>query len=464
MRITTVLFLLLLTCHRADAQVPAKMSYQAVIRKASNALVVNAPVKMRISILQGSVTGTAVYTELHNPTTNANGLVSLEIGAGTSPSGSIANIDWSNGPFYLRTEIDPSNETNYSVTTTTQLLSVPYSLFSNTANVARVSDTAFILKSDKFSNTAAGSAAQLVSGSGSVVGNVAIGDSALKYNLASFNTAIGSRSLNRNTFGAFNVGLGAFSLRSNTSGSFNFSVGNNALASNTTGSNNIAIGANALSSNTTGGLNIAIGFNALKNSIGPGPNAEGNVAIGFKSMENALSTRGNTALGYSSMNSLTIGNDNTGLGENVLSNAKEAYNNVVIGSAAMIGASDKASNNVVIGVRAGSSISGNGNTFIGYEAGIANKGSGNIFLGNGAGYDVAFSNVSNKFIVDNNAASTNPLLYGDFNTKTIKFNGDIYLPAANVGVILTSPNGKCWKLTVSNDGSLVTTAVPCPIL
>ncbi|MFN5334841.1 MAG: hypothetical protein ACK5BV_06615, partial [Bacteroidota bacterium] len=65
------------------AQAPNKMTYQAVIRNASNNLVVNSPVKMKISILQGSANGTAVFSELHNPTTNANGLVSIEIGSGT---------------------------------------------------------------------------------------------------------------------------------------------------------------------------------------------------------------------------------------------------------------------------------------------------------------------------------------------------------------------------------------------
>jgi hypothetical protein len=110
------------------AQAPQKMTYQAVIRNASNNLVVNAPVKMKISILQGSISGTAVYSELHNPTTNANGLVSIEIGSGTSPVGTIGSINWGNGTYFLKTETDPTNGTNYSIEGTSQLLSVPYAL------------------------------------------------------------------------------------------------------------------------------------------------------------------------------------------------------------------------------------------------------------------------------------------------------------------------------------------------
>jgi hypothetical protein len=134
------------------AQAPQKMSYQAVIRNASNNLVVNAPVKMRISILQGSATGTSVYSELHSTTTNANGLVSIEIGAGTSPTGTFSSINWGNGTFYLKTETDPTNGTNYSIEGTSQLLSVPYALHSGNGvrGVSTSGDTLFLDNGKKF--------------------------------------------------------------------------------------------------------------------------------------------------------------------------------------------------------------------------------------------------------------------------------------------------------------------------
>lgn len=111
------------------AQAPQKMSYQAVIRNTSNALVNNTPVGMRISILQGSATGTAVYTETQSPTTNANGLVSIEIGGGAG----FSSIDWADGTYFIKTEIDPTGGTTYSITGTSQLISVPYALHSKTA-------------------------------------------------------------------------------------------------------------------------------------------------------------------------------------------------------------------------------------------------------------------------------------------------------------------------------------------
>ena len=112
------------------SQAPNKMSYQAVIRNNSNSLVVNQSVGMRISILQGSVAGSASYVETQNPTTNTNGLVSIEIGGGTNVSGSFSSIDWGNGPYFIKTETDPNGGSNYSITGTSQLLSVPFALYS----------------------------------------------------------------------------------------------------------------------------------------------------------------------------------------------------------------------------------------------------------------------------------------------------------------------------------------------
>lgn len=117
------------------AQPPNKMSYQAVIRNSSNALVVNQTVGMRISIIQGSQTGSEVYVETQSAVTNINGLISIEIGGGSIVSGSFSSIDWGNGPYFVKTETDPTGGTNFSITGISQLLSVPYALFSaNSSN------------------------------------------------------------------------------------------------------------------------------------------------------------------------------------------------------------------------------------------------------------------------------------------------------------------------------------------
>jgi hypothetical protein len=115
------------------AQSPEKMSYQAVIRNSSSELVTSTAIGMQISILQGSAEGTAVYVERHFPTTNENGLVTLKIGDGTIVSGDFTGIDWSDGPYFLKTETDLNGGANYTISGTSQVLSVPYALHTKTA-------------------------------------------------------------------------------------------------------------------------------------------------------------------------------------------------------------------------------------------------------------------------------------------------------------------------------------------
>lgn len=115
------------------AQSPEKMSYQAVIRDAGGNLISDNQIGMQISILQGSASGTTVYEETQDPTTNANGLVSIEIGAGAVLSGDFAAIDWASGPYFIKTETDPAGGANYTITGVSQLLSVPYAMHATTA-------------------------------------------------------------------------------------------------------------------------------------------------------------------------------------------------------------------------------------------------------------------------------------------------------------------------------------------
>ena len=112
------------------AQAPQKMSYQAVIRNSNNALITSTTVGMQISILKGSSNGTPVYVETQKPSTNANALVSLEIGTGTVISGTFATINWATGPYFIKTETDPTGGTAYTIAGTNELMSVPYALFS----------------------------------------------------------------------------------------------------------------------------------------------------------------------------------------------------------------------------------------------------------------------------------------------------------------------------------------------
>ncbi|OFY38591.1 MAG: hypothetical protein A2275_15345 [Bacteroidetes bacterium RIFOXYA12_FULL_35_11] len=124
-----ILFLFLFSNSIIRAQTPQSFRYQAIVRNASGNVLQTQNVSLKISLLQSSSTGTVVYSEEHTATTNSFGLVNLEIGSGTNQSGTIASIDWAQGPYYLKIELDATGGSTYAEMGTTQLLSVPYALF-----------------------------------------------------------------------------------------------------------------------------------------------------------------------------------------------------------------------------------------------------------------------------------------------------------------------------------------------
>ena len=149
-KIYLLLVMMVLFAASLFAQAPEKFSYQAVVRNANNQLVTNSSVGVRVSVLQGTATGMPVYVETHNVTTNANGLLTLQIGDGNASQGTFAGIDWGFGPYFLKTEIDPNGGTNYSVTSTQQMMSVPYALYAKEAGnvpafVILPTDTGYVL-------------------------------------------------------------------------------------------------------------------------------------------------------------------------------------------------------------------------------------------------------------------------------------------------------------------------------
>jgi len=130
--LTTVLFFLS-TITFLVAQVPERMTYQAVLRDAQNHLVTNSQVGMQISILHNSPNGVAVYMERHTVTTNAHGLVTVEIGTGQVVAGSISAIQWGSGYYYIQTEIDLNGGTLYTLNGVNPMLTVPYAFHAKTA-------------------------------------------------------------------------------------------------------------------------------------------------------------------------------------------------------------------------------------------------------------------------------------------------------------------------------------------
>ena len=135
------LLVFLIVSYVAFGQTPEKMSYQAIVRDASNTLLVDKLVGIKVSILQNSETGSEVYVETHSVVTNMNGLVALEIGTGVT-SYDFSSIDWTNGPYFVKVETDPNGADNYSISGVSQLMSVPFALYAKTSGNGITSDQA----------------------------------------------------------------------------------------------------------------------------------------------------------------------------------------------------------------------------------------------------------------------------------------------------------------------------------
>ncbi|HOP59108.1 MAG TPA: tail fiber domain-containing protein [Bacteroidales bacterium] len=115
------------------AQPPKMMSYQCIVRDSGGELVTKQNIGVRTTILKGTMIPMIIYQETYSPlpVTNENGLLSLEIGSGKPVTGDFSTINWSSGPYFLKTEIDPNGGSDYTITGQSQILSVPYAFYAD---------------------------------------------------------------------------------------------------------------------------------------------------------------------------------------------------------------------------------------------------------------------------------------------------------------------------------------------
>jgi len=120
------------------AQAPNMINYQGIARNSVGNVLPNQAISVKLSIRDLTATGAVVYSEIRNVTTNFYGLFSFGIGSpgATGVTGTIAGVNWATGAKFLQVEIDPAGGSSFTNVGTTQLLSVPYALFSNAANAA----------------------------------------------------------------------------------------------------------------------------------------------------------------------------------------------------------------------------------------------------------------------------------------------------------------------------------------
>lgn len=141
---------------RTHAQSPQGFNYQAVARNSGGTVITNQNIGFKINILQGSSTGSMVYSETHTTLSNANGLVNLTIGSGVVQSGTFNTINWAAGPYFLEINMDATGGSTYVLMGTQQLISVPYALYAEKSGNATPVPTISINSPNTVSNPAAG--------------------------------------------------------------------------------------------------------------------------------------------------------------------------------------------------------------------------------------------------------------------------------------------------------------------
>lgn len=354
--ITLIIALLITIANFAQGRA---INYKAVVKDGSGNLVAGQTIDVRFNILNDA--STSVYQETHSPTTDANGIIIVNIGYGNDTTGNFFTIDWESDFYSLQTEIDLEQDGDYDLLESTSFQAVPYALNSAT----KIDDLSDGKSDDDGSQNGSSIFIGIDAGlndDSTNNANVGIGYEALKNNLiGDFNTAYGYQALLNN----------AGSETSALYGSYNTAIGYKALLSNTTGFYNTGNGKSSLQSNTTGNYNTATGYNTLYDNI----DGNANVAMGVNTLASNISGGYNVAIG-----------NNAG--------------RKVIGS-----------NNVFLGYSAGSDTQAGGST--------THEKSSGIFIG----YNAGSKELNSNRLYIENSSSTSPLIYGEFDTDFLRING-----------------------------------------
>ncbi|AKK72637.1 hypothetical protein OK18_08390 [Chryseobacterium gallinarum] len=329
----------------AIAQVPEKMSYQAIIRNGSGQLLNNQSIAVKATILQGSPAGTEVYSERLTGNTNANGLITLEIGSGTVLSGTFATINWPSGNYYLKTETDPAGGNNYTITGTSQLLSVPYAMYAKSAgssggtfaipytNTVNNAATLFSLTNDGDGTSLEGSNTATTSNIAAVRGIVT--------NASPGGFSSGVRGINNGTGG---LGVGVYGSQ-NGSGWGVYGVTPNGLGVyGNASANGIGVYANSntgtgLTATSNNGIPAAISiFNNANNNNALSVSSVGNgTVVNVTTTGNGAGVRSSTVSGFahhgitSAVSSAGVVGDNNGGGEAVVGRTTSDIAGAVVG-------------------------------------------------------------------------------------------------------------------------------------
>jgi hypothetical protein len=380
---------------------PQAISYQALIRNSNGNAYGNKDVLVKVSVLEASISGSTIYSEEHSIITDKWGMVSLEIGNGTPISGTFGDINWGTNNFFCKMEVDLLNGQGYELVGITQFISVPYALFSGSAGTVESIDYSQVTNTPDFTNWDTDVTDDF---SGyyddlSNLPNLFDGD----YNSLTNLPTLFSGNYNDLT-----------NLPTLFDGNWNSLIGTPPNIS--------------LFNNNLGYLTSYTEIQSLADVI-----ALGNSANNFKIVNLAYPTSANDAATKSYVDDL-----DTLFHSLRIVNEDFSYSTLL------------KSNGIIIS---------RGEFYPGYV--INNDSTGYIRIGVGEfgnpSYGFTGLNIHNEGYVNK---------FG-FNTYTAKStihvgDGDVYIEDFESGVILKSPNGSCWRVTIDDGGNLIRTSIACP--
>jgi hypothetical protein len=365
-------FSLLFIVTYVHAQSPQSFKYQAVLRDNNGLPLIEKNITIKISILQGSLTGLTAYSEVHQAKTSPVGVVNLEIGKGTQNSGNFSTISWGTNTHFVKIEIDPLGGSNFEQVGTSQLLSVPYALYAEKSGDEKWGKT----NSD-------------ISYLG---GNVGIGMSNPLYKLQ-VNGAISATQFLQN-------------------------------------------GVPILPQWTSNGNNISY--------------TSGKVGIGTNNPLAKFEIDGGGDL-----NLFDLRNNSNSLGINAYVSSDTDFH-----GSALIGRRSRGTNVLPQSVFFNDRITGfYGSIFM--DGAYQNSSAIQMYVGANAGPGSYSSNIRFETTSANESLREERLRISETGNILVK-TGDVLMESIGTGVIMKSPNGNCWRMTISDSGSPIFSSVTCP--
>jgi hypothetical protein len=400
-KIILSVIVLLCTIYTLQAQVPQAINYQAVARTSQGLLIPNQQVSVRFSILESSINGTIIYQETATPTTNSFGLFTLGIGTGTPVTGTFAGINWGNGiTKFLKVEIAPQVNGPYNLQGTTQIMSVPFALYAEKT--------------------------KLLAGNNTIITNG--------------NTITGNYQAANNTISITGNQIGG-----------NYQAGNNT----------VTVTGNQISGNYQAGTGINVTGNTISGNYVAG--------TGINITGNTISSTGSSSFWQPDTYGIFYQNPlgGVGIGGNTESNGALTVTQRATGgfsAAAIFKGSDTW--HTVLRID-NSSLS----PLATYQIQVSGTNNGALPPGAFAIYRPTFSpgGVNDRFILVTDGTDNTYVGIGSYtNRATVPksrlhvFAGDVNIDQIGSGIIMKSPNGQCWRVTIDNTGNFVRTAIICP--